>query len=64
MIHKSQKPIKYYFLKKDISWFNCTENQTKETVIYFDSFFVTLIHIFNYYLMSHCTEKFLVFPIS
>lgn len=39
MIHKSQKPIKYYifFLKKDISQFNCTENHTKETAIYFYS---------------------------
>lgn len=45
MIHKSQKPIKYYFLK-DISRFNCTENLTKETAIYF-YFFVTFIHIFN-----------------
>lgn len=38
MTHKSQKPIKYYFfLKKDISWFNCTENHAKQTVIYFYS---------------------------
>lgn len=29
MTHKSQKPIKYYFFKKDISWFNCTENHAK-----------------------------------
>lgn len=33
MIHKSQKPIKYYFLE-DISQFNCTENHTKKTAIY------------------------------
>lgn len=39
MIHKSQKPIKYYFFfkKKDISWFNCTEHHAKETAIYFYS---------------------------
>lgn len=41
MTHQSQEPIKYYFFlkKKDISWFNCTENNTKKTVIYFYSLY-------------------------
>lgn len=49
MIHKSQKPIKYYFFKKDISLFNCTENHTKETVIYF---ILCNIYTLHPYLMT------------
>ena len=46
MIHKSQEPIKYYFLKKTfLGLIALTEHQTKETNIFL--FSVTFITIIN-----------------